>query len=113
MSPVMASSVRVPDRANVSSRVAAHEFWYHTIDVEPGVTTPGWFDLRHILDRLPWPDVQGKRCLDIGTFDGFFAFELERRGAAQVVAADIEERRLREWPAGERKGRVGGDAAGP
>src|SRR5262249_37463788 len=30
----------------------------------------------------------GKRCLDIGTADGFWAFELERRGAASVVAID-------------------------
>ena len=29
------------------------------------------------------------RCLDIGTMDGFWAFELERRGAAEVVATDI------------------------
>ena len=24
--------------------------WYHSIDVAPGVTTPGWFDLRHAVD---------------------------------------------------------------
>jgi tRNA (mo5U34)-methyltransferase len=28
------------------------------------------------------------RCLDVGTADGFWAFELERRGAAEVVALD-------------------------
>jgi len=106
MSTDMESSVRMADTTNVSSRIDGHEFWYHTIDVEPGVTTPGWFDLRHILDRLPWPDVQGKRCLDIGTFDGFFAFELERRGAAEVVAVDIEDHRLWDWPVDARPGLV-------
>jgi tRNA (mo5U34)-methyltransferase len=65
--------------------------WYHTIDVAPGVVTPGWFDLRHALDRIPIPDVRGKRCLDIGTWDGFYAFELERRGASEVVAIDIPD----------------------
>jgi tRNA (mo5U34)-methyltransferase len=65
--------------------------WYHTIDVAPGVVTPGWFDLRHALARIPIPDVTGKRCLDIGTWDGFYAFELERRGAAEVVAIDIPD----------------------
>jgi tRNA (mo5U34)-methyltransferase len=84
------------------ARVAAHEFWYHTIDVAPGLTTPGWFDLRHVVDDLPWPDVAGKRCLDIGTFDGFFAFEMERRGAAEVVAVDIEDHALWDWPADAR-----------
>jgi tRNA (mo5U34)-methyltransferase len=63
--------------------------WYHTIEVAPGVVTPGWFDLRSIVEKMPWPDVRGKRCLDVGTFDGFLAFELERRGASEVVATDI------------------------
>lgn len=29
------------------------------------------------------------RCLDVGTMDGFWAFELERRGAREVVAIDV------------------------
>jgi tRNA (mo5U34)-methyltransferase len=100
------ASVRMPSAADVERGIAEHEFWYHTIDVADGVTTPGWFDLRHALDRLPWPDVKGKRCLDIGTFDGFFAFELERRGAAEVLAVDIEDHRLWDWPADARPGAV-------
>jgi tRNA (mo5U34)-methyltransferase len=77
----------------------AHPFWYHTIDVAPGVVTPGWFDLRPVTHLMPWPDVRGKRCLDVGTYDGFLAFELERRGAAEVVATDIEDDTLWDWPA--------------
>jgi tRNA (mo5U34)-methyltransferase len=79
-------------------RVHDHPFWYHTIDVAPGVTTPGWFDLRHSLDFVPFPDVAGKRCLDIGTFDGFYAFEMERRGASEVVAIDVEDHEDWDWP---------------
>jgi tRNA (mo5U34)-methyltransferase len=79
-------------------RVDEHPFWYHTMDVAPGVTTPGWFDLRHIVNQLPWPDVKGMRCLDIGTYDGFFAFEMERRGAAEVIAIDVEDHLLWDWP---------------
>ena len=41
--------------------IRAHPFWYHTMNVAPGVTTPGWFDLRAALDRIPLPDVRGKR----------------------------------------------------
>lgn len=33
--------------------------------------------------------MRGKRCLDVGTADGFWAFELERRGAASVLATDV------------------------
>ncbi len=65
--------------------------WYHTIDVAPGVATTGWWDLRHALPLLPFPDLTGKRCLDIGTWDGFYAFEMERRGAAEVVALDLAD----------------------
>ena len=69
--------------------IAEVPMWYHSIEVAPGVVTPGMFDLRPILEKLPWPDVTGKRVLDVGTSDGFLAFELERRGAAEVVAVDI------------------------
>lgn len=83
---------------DVRAEVAANPLWYHTIDVAPGVTTPGWFDLRPIVDRMPWPDVRDKRCLDVGTYDGFLAFELERRGAAEVVALDIADHADWDWP---------------
>lgn len=84
--------------ADIEAAVAAHPFWYHCVDVVPGVTTPGWFDLRPVVDQFPWPDVRGKRCLDIGTYDGFLAFELERRGASEVVAIDVEDHLLWDWP---------------
>lgn len=42
-----------------------------------------------MVDRLPWPEISGLRCLDVGTWDGFLAFELERRGASEVIATDI------------------------
>jgi len=72
--------------------------------------TPGWFDLRPIVDRLPWPDVRGKRCLDVGPYDGFLSFELERRGASKVVAADIASPSDWDWPVLERE-RAGDDLA--
>src|SRR6202022_1376214 len=40
----------------------------------------------------------GKRALDVGTWDGFWAFEMERRGAAEVVAIDIEDPLRWDWP---------------
>jgi tRNA (mo5U34)-methyltransferase len=60
-------------------------------------------DLRPVVPLLPWPDVQGKRCLDVGTYDGFFAFELERRGAASVVATDISDHAQWDWPRADRE----------
>jgi tRNA (mo5U34)-methyltransferase len=44
------------------------------------------------------PDsLAGKRVLEIGTWDGFWAFELERRGA-EVVAIDLDDERALDWP---------------
>jgi tRNA (mo5U34)-methyltransferase len=106
MSELVESLAQAATPTTAAGRVAEHEFWYHTIDVAPGVTTPGFFDQRYILDRLPWPEVQGRRCLDVGTFDGFFAFELERRGASEVVAIDIEDHGLWDWPIDARPGVV-------
>jgi tRNA (mo5U34)-methyltransferase len=75
--------------------------WYHTLELAPGVVTPGWFDLRELAHEVPMPvSLEGLRCLDIGTFDGFWAFEMERRGAAEVQAIDILDPERWDWPAG-------------
>jgi len=79
-------------------RVASID-WYHTIDLANGVVTPGWLDHRPILSRIPLPgSLTGKRCLDAGTFNGYWAFEMERRGAAEVVAIDVLDPRRWDWP---------------
>jgi tRNA (mo5U34)-methyltransferase len=85
-------------RDDPRAAVAEIPLWYHTLELAPDVVTPGWFDLRPVVDLMPWPDVRGKRCLDIGTYDGFLAFELERRGAAEVVATDIGSHEEWDWP---------------
>jgi tRNA (mo5U34)-methyltransferase len=84
--------------AEARGLVASHERWYHTIELRPGLVTPGTHDLRTIVEKMPWPDVRGKRCLDVGTADGLFAFELERRGATEVVAVDVQDQSLWDWP---------------
>ena len=75
--------------------------WYHTLELAPGVVTPGWFDTRKALAQLPFPaSLAGKRCLDVATFDGFWAFEMERRGADEVVAIDLVDASEADWPVG-------------
>jgi tRNA (mo5U34)-methyltransferase len=67
--------------------------WYHTIELAPGVATPGFVDHRRQVDFYGLPDsLGGLRCLDVATWDGFWAFEMERRGAAEVVAVDVDRR---------------------
>jgi SAM-dependent methyltransferase len=67
--------------------------WYHTIDLAPGLTTVNAvYDHRPIVDRVGFPSsLRGKTALDVGTADGFWAFEMERRGADRVVAIDIAQ----------------------
>ena len=72
--------------------------WYHTLELAPGIVTPGWFDLRGLADELLPASLAGRRCLDVGTFDGFWAFEMERRGATEVLAVDILDPRRWDWP---------------
>jgi tRNA (mo5U34)-methyltransferase len=65
--------------------------WYHTIELPGGERTPGEFDTDAALARLPFPtSLAGKRCLDVGTRDGYWAFAMESRGAAEVVGIDID-----------------------
>jgi tRNA (mo5U34)-methyltransferase len=97
VSTVSHSEVAADDAQAAIARVRR---WYHSIEVAPGCVTPGWFDLRTTAERLPWPDVRGKRCLDVGTSSGFFAFELERRGAAEVLATDIGSFEEWDWETG-------------
>jgi tRNA (mo5U34)-methyltransferase len=64
--------------------------WYHTIELPDGSVTPGRFDHRPLVAHYGLPDdLHGKRALDVGSGDGFWVFELERRGA-EVTSLDIE-----------------------
>ena len=71
--------------------------WYHSIELAPGEVTPGQVDLRGLPAKLFPDDLGGRRALDAGTFDGFWAFELEKRGA-EVVAIDVEKIDDAQWP---------------
>ncbi|HEX3794008.1 MAG TPA: class I SAM-dependent methyltransferase [Acidimicrobiales bacterium] len=74
--------------STLTERVASIP-WYHTIDLGHGVVTPGNHDHRSFVSKIGIPDnLEGKRVLDVATFDGFWAFEFERRGAS-VVAIDL------------------------
>jgi tRNA (mo5U34)-methyltransferase len=73
--------------------------WYHTLELAPGVVTDGIFDLRPWVDRYGLPErLDGKRVLEVGAWDGFWSFEMERRGAAEVVALDIDDESELDWP---------------
>lgn len=65
--------------------------WWHSFELPDGTRIEGVNALaaqKARLAQFPIPaDLHGKRALDIGAWDGWFGFELERRGA-DVVAID-------------------------
>jgi 2-polyprenyl-3-methyl-5-hydroxy-6-metoxy-1,4-benzoquinol methylase len=73
--------------------------WYHTFELPGGVVTEGFFDHRPILDKLPFPtSLAGKRCLDLASSDGLFAFEMARRGG-EVWSVDLDDTTQQDWQA--------------
>jgi tRNA (mo5U34)-methyltransferase len=94
-------SIRVVARARsdeeLANRVASVR-WYHSVPLPNDIITPGHFDTVGELRKLPFPaSLDGLRCLDVATSDGFWAFEMERRGAAEVLAIDVHPKNL-DWP---------------
>jgi len=73
--------------------------WYHAMRLPGDIVTPGDYDLEDTVARVPLPQsLAGKRCLDVGTRDGFWAFEMERRGGSEVVAIDLDDPDAVDWP---------------
>jgi tRNA (mo5U34)-methyltransferase len=87
----------------VEAEEIASVIWYHTIELPHGVVTPGEYDHRPLLPHYGLPDdLTGQRALDVGTNNGFWAFELERRGAS-VSATDVGMISELDFPAGGRE----------
>ncbi len=65
--------------------------WWHSFRLPDGTQIEGvnsLAGLRNRISQFPIPeDLRGKRVLDIGAWDGWFSFEMERRGA-DVMAVD-------------------------
>jgi tRNA (mo5U34)-methyltransferase len=82
----------IRDRSTIEKLIEEHGRWWHEIELAPGIVTPG--DDSNCM-KLPLLDdlglartLKGSRALDIGCSDGYFSFELERRGA-DVLAIDF------------------------
>jgi len=75
----------------LQEQVDSVPFWWHSIELGHGVVTPGHKSpaaLGRELDAMALPDLTGKSVLDIGGWDGYFAFAAERQGAARVAVVD-------------------------
>jgi len=70
--------------------------WYHKIELAPGVVTPGndwesmWGPMREYHRQF---DFAGKRVLEVGCWDAYWSFEVEKQGASEIWATDDHSQR--------------------
>jgi SAM-dependent methyltransferase len=75
----------------LATAVPEGALFYHTIDLPEVGTVEGVWDHRATAEPyLGRVNLAGKRLLEIGPANGFFSFELERRGA-RVVSLELAE----------------------
>ena len=93
-------TVLAPD--DIRAQAAALGPWFHNIDLGGVATAPEHFlgdypavKWRRFAHALP-ADLTDKTVLDIGCNGGFYSIEMKRRGAARVLAVDIDEDYLRQ-----------------
>jgi tRNA (mo5U34)-methyltransferase len=85
-------------------RIGRIQAWYHRIDLGDGVETPGHFRMADYLAHYHFPArLDGMRVLDVGASTGFFAYEFERRGAAEVVCIELPSWNDHDWAPRQRR----------
>jgi tRNA (mo5U34)-methyltransferase len=101
------SPPRITDRDALLARVKELGGWMYRFDVGAGVTTALYDDYLESIHRtrsaMIFPRLEAMfagrwrdaRCLDVACNEGFFAFELARRGAGRVIAFDARELNIR------------------
>ena len=65
--------------------------FFHSFELPDGEIINGLTPLAAEQAAAAWTfrhGVQGRTVLDVGAWDGFYAFEAERRGASRVLATD-------------------------
>jgi tRNA (mo5U34)-methyltransferase len=81
------------DPAKAQQVLDSVPFWFHTFSLNKaqGIYTPGEArDHGYRLDSIP-KSFEGMSVLDVGAFDGFYAYLAEHRGASRVLALDNEQ----------------------
>src|SRR3954468_19855077 len=82
------------DKAALARRIRELGDWFHNLDLHGVPTAPSHFlgdypaiKWRRFAHAVP-ADLSGWTVLDIGCNGGFYALEMKRRGASQVLAID-------------------------
>jgi tRNA (mo5U34)-methyltransferase len=89
-------------RRPLEEQIRALGEWFHNIRLDGVQTAPNHF--LGDYPRIKWErfahavpsDLRGKTVLDVGCNGGFYSIEMKRRGAARVVAIDVDDRYLQQ-----------------
>jgi tRNA (mo5U34)-methyltransferase len=73
---------------DLQATLDAQGFWFHSFSFTNGCRTKGQDPSERKLHALNLPPLTGKSIIDIGAFEGYFAFQAELMGASRVVACD-------------------------
>jgi tRNA (mo5U34)-methyltransferase len=93
-----AAGTAPPGSPGLAREVVEKGPWYHTFDLPGGVSTAGFYDLRSVTAKVGLPgSLAGGRCLDAAACEGFWSFELARRGATEVVSVDLPDTSEQDW----------------
>ena len=94
--------MHIMDKEEIEKRIKQEfTYWYHKIDLGDGIVTPGfdyeplWNNIRKVREN--YVNYKEKLVLDIGSFDGLWAFEAEKLGAKIVIATDCLYRSFRNF----------------
>jgi tRNA (mo5U34)-methyltransferase len=80
-----------PDSFSIEQLFSAAPAWHQRWEIFADVFTPGRNPVEQLMSQAEVPaDLSGKRVLDVGAFNGCCSFECERRGAAEVIALDLQ-----------------------
>jgi tRNA (mo5U34)-methyltransferase len=80
-----------PPSLDAARLFAGVPHWHQRWEIFQGVFTPGRNSVEMLMTNAGVPaDLTGKRVLDVGAFNCCCSFECERRGAAEVVALDLQ-----------------------
>jgi len=84
-----------PEAQNSRSELLARArqlTWYHSLRLDDSLTTSGLFALDEFVPYYLLPDsLDELRCLEVGAGNGYWSFEMERRGAPHITATDIAD----------------------
>ena len=91
------------DNSTVLKMIDSVPFWWHTIRFGDTITPGETAERTHVWKTMAFPhSLTGKSVLDIGSWDGYYSFEAERRGADKVVAVEFDPSHARGFKVGKR-----------